>query len=333
VLKDRVTVGHAGDVVGHCARAALLTVLRLRPQRGIAMLRRHEVHVLEKRLEQLLQQTPRLRRHAQHLVVPVDAFAEELLELAMLLEHGLAEGDQRLRESPHFVDRRRPHLIEIRLGRAYQVDDEEVDHAPDDLVHETPLSDTRMLLAHDVVLAAEQPHVVQVADLDETGAQPVVDVVIVVRNLVGEVRELCFEPWLAPVDEALAQLAELAGVLQRAVLEDALAALERQVESREVGVALLEFVHDAQGLQVVLEPAVVAHALVERILPGVPERRVPEIVGQADGLGERFVQAQCAGDGACDLCDFERVRDARAEEIALVIDEDLRLVHEPAERI
>ena len=71
------------------------------------------------------------------------------------------------------------------------------------------------------------------------------------------------------------------------MLQDAFAHFERQVEARELGVALLELVDDAQRLQVVLEAAVVAHALVERVLARVAERRVAEIVREADGFGER----------------------------------------------
>ena len=44
-------------------------------------------------------------------------------------------------------------------------------------------------------------------------------------------------------------------VLQRAVLQDALAALEGQVQPVELRIALLELVDDAQRLQIVLEAA------------------------------------------------------------------------------
>ena len=96
------------------------------------------------------------------------------------------------------------------------------------------------------------------------------------------------------------------------------------------GVALFELVDDAQRLQIVLEAAVRAHAFVERVLAGVPERRVAEIVREADRFGQRFVELQCARDRAGDLRDFDRVREPRAVQIALVIDEHLRLVDQAA---
>ncbi len=116
------------------------------------------------------------------------------------------------------------------------------------------------------------------------------------------------------------------------MLEDALAGLEGEIEPGEFRVALLELVHHPQRLQVVLETTELAHALVERVLAGVTEGRVTEVVGEADGLGERLVQAQCAGHAARDLRDLEGVRQPRAVQVALVVDEDLGLVHEAPER-
>ena len=78
-----------------------------------------------------------------------------------------------------------------------------------------------------------------------------------------------------------ADVAELARVLQRAVLEDAFARLEREVQPAKARVAVLELIDDAQRLQVVLEAAEVAHAGVERVLARVAERRVAEVVREA----------------------------------------------------
>jgi hypothetical protein len=117
------------------------------------------------------------------------------------------------------------------------------------------------------------------------------------------------------------------------VLEDALARLEAQVQAVEGGVALLQFVDHAQRLQVVLEAAVGPHAVVQRVLPGVAERRVAEVVRQRDGLDQVLVERRSAARcERADLRHLERVRQPGAEQVALVVDEDLRLVLEPAER-
>jgi len=83
----------------------------------------------------------------------------------------------------------------------------------------------------------------------------------------------------------------------------------------------------------VLETAVIAHAIIECILPGMTEGRVTEIVGEADRFGQRFVQTERRSDGTADLCDFHRVRDTGAIEITLMVDEYLRLVDESSKRV
>src|SRR6185437_12502737 len=113
----------------------------------------------------------------------------------------------------------------------------------------------------------------------------------------------------------------------------AFSALERQVEPSKLGIALLELIDHAQGLQVVLKAPVWAHALVERVLPGVSERGVAQIMGEADRLGKRLVQSEGARDRAGDLRHLDRVGDSGSIQVALVVDEDLRLVDQPAEGV
>ena len=74
-------------------------------------------------------------------------------------------------------------------------------------------------------------------------------------------------------------------------------------------------------------------ALVERVLAGVAERRVAEVVAERDRLGQVLVEPQRARDRARDLRDLERVRQARAVVVALGREEDLRLVREAPERL
>src|SRR5690242_17254052 len=81
-----------------------------------------------------------------------------------------------------------------------------------------------------------------------------------------------------------------------------------------------------------LEAAMIAHACIQRILPRMPERRVAQIMRERNRLGQILVQSQRARDRACDLRNFQTVREARAEMVAFVVDEDLGLVFEPAKR-
>ncbi len=166
--------------------------------------------------------------------------------------------------------------------------------------------------------------------------QAVLEVVRLLRDFVGPVHELRLGRAARLGPQALAKF-EREGKRDapRRVLPDALADVVGQVQARLV-VALLEPVHHAHGLEVVLEAAGLRMALaeqpVEHVLAGVTERRVPEIVPERDRFGEVLVQAESARGAAGDLRHLDRMSQARAEMVALVRDEDLRLVFQPAKR-
>ena len=84
---------------------------------------------------------------------------------------------------------------------------------------------------------------------------------------------------LAPHAARLLRFQHL-GMPTRAMLQDALTRLKRQVQPVVSRIALFQLIHHPQRLQVVLEPAMGLHAPVQRILPGVPERGVAEVMGQ-----------------------------------------------------
>ena len=79
------------------------------------------------------------------------------------------------------------------------------------------------------------------------------------------------------------------------------------------------------------KPPWLGHAGVERVLPGMPEGGVAEIVAKRDGFGEIVVEAERARQRPRDLRHLDGVGEAGAEMIALVIDEHLGLVGEAAE--
>ena len=67
-------------------------------------------------------------------------------------------------------------------------------------------------LQHGRSVAFEDRDLAELLELEQAGAQPVVDVVVVVGDLVGEVGDLRFERRPAFLEEALADVAELARV-------------------------------------------------------------------------------------------------------------------------
>jgi len=115
------------------------------------------------------------------------------------------------------------------------------------------------------------------------------------------------------------------------VLGDGLAHVPRQVQTAERAVAAFQDIHHPQAVQVVLEPAVIGHQCPQCVLARMSERRVSHVVRQGDGFGQILVQVQPSRRGAADLRHFHGVRQARAEMVALVVDEDLRLVLQATE--
>src|SRR5260221_6528766 len=80
-----------------------------------------------------------------------------------------------------------------------------------------------------------------------------------------------------------------------------------------------------------VEAAERRHDSVERVLAGMAERLVAEIMGKGQRLGEILVEAERAADRAGDLRHLQAVRQPGAVMVALVIDEDLCLVLQAAE--
>ena len=102
------------------------------------------------------------------------------------------------------------------------------------------------------------------------------------------------------------------------------------IQAVEGGVALFQFVHHTQALQVVLKAAERRHAGIECILPGVAKRRVAQVMGQGHRLDQVFVQTQRTGDGATQLRHLQRVGHAGAKQVAFVVQEHLGLVDQTA---
>jgi hypothetical protein len=125
------------------------------------------------------------------------------------------------------------------------------------------------------------------------------------------------------VDDAHDLSFERCRLARAGVREDAVADLLGQVQ----------LPRDPLGLLVVAEaaPEGLAQATVELVLTGMAERRVAHVVPEADRLRQVLVQAQRARDHARDPRRLERVRHARSVVVAGRVDEDLRLLLEPAE--
>ena len=204
----------------------------------------------------------------------------------------------------------------------------------------------RVDLSHQAV--DERNRDAKLREREQTGAQAVVDVMSIVGDIVSDCSRLRLEARMETELQALPRIiAEDGGrdaacpvslsrrarrVERRPVmLDEPRQRRLRQVEAVELGVMPLELGDDAQSVAVVVEAAVLSHAGVERILAGVPERRMAEIVAKRDRFREIVVEPQGASERARDLRHLDRVGKAGAEMVALVIDEHLSLMGETAE--
>ncbi len=151
----------------------------------------------------------------------------------------------------------------------------------------------------------------QVGLVQHAGAHRIVDVVVDVGDAVDDPHDAAFER---------ARHRRASGVA-----DDPVAHVVVEIEADAVA---LEDVDDPQRVLIVAEGAVeaLAQARIQHGLADVAERRVAEVVPEADRLREVLVEPQRARDRARDLRDLDRVREPRAVVVALGRDEDLRLV-------
>ena len=261
----------------------------------------------------------------------IQVVQQEALEFTVLVEQRGAERRQR-RRFPHVGQGLHGVVLDMHARGVHQVENQRVDDAAHGFGHHTPSRQGRIFLAHLRQVAGENPDLAQLFQRDQSGAQAVVDIVVVVGDLVRQIGDLRFERRLLLAEKTLADHAELLGIGKRAVLENAFARLEREIQAVELRIALLQQIDHAQRLQIMFEAAVFAHAGVQRVLAGMAEGGMAEIMRERHRLHQVFVQPQQAGGRAADLRHLDAVGEPGTEQVALVVDEHLGLVLQPPER-
>ena len=136
----------------------------------------------------------------------------------------------------------------------------------------------------------------EIDHIEKSRPQAVIDVVRVVSDVIGDRRRLCLARRegrqhqivrFGIVDDCSRQARLAIGaermalrVDQRAiVLHDAFQRFPGEIEAIEIGVTVLKFRDDAQGMGIVVEAADVLRYRIQRILSRVPKGRVTQIVG------------------------------------------------------
>ena len=80
-----------------------------------------------------------------------------------------------------------------------------------------------------------------------------------------------------------------------------------------------------------LKAAIALHAGIQCFLPGMPKRGVAKIMCQRNTFGQVFIQLQGASYGTRHLCDFNRVRQPGAKQVAFMVHKYLGFVFQPPE--
>src|SRR5712692_672158 len=116
------------------------------------------------------------------------------------------------------------------------------------------------------------------------------------------------------------------------MLDDAFTHLKREIETGKIEIALLEMLDDSQSVEIVIERATVGtHQFVQLALPGMPKRRMADVMDEGESFREIGVESKRGGHGARDLPDLESVRQAIAKMVGEASGEDLGLRFQAAE--
>jgi iron-sulfur cluster insertion protein len=342
VFGDREPISHAGDVIRDGSR----------PRRPISFRRPFGGHggwIGHIGLEQAPYDRVGLFANLFYVRMPVHAGDEKGLDVPIGRLDGGGLPDKR---PPGGSDRLR--TVDLRFGDpppalANRVLDKPGDHATRQLMNRP----RRLKPGIEIVDLSHQAldewrGGAKLGERKQTGAQAVVDVVRVIGDIIRDRSRLRLEARIeAQVQRLLLIVSKnrcrnatrpvalswgAGSVEQRSiVLDEPRQRRLGQVEAVERGIVALEFGDDAQSVTVMVEAAMLGHTGVERVLTGMPEGRMAEIVAKRDRFGQIVVEPQGPGDRARDLRHLDGVGEAGAEMVALVMDEHLGLVGETAE--
>jgi hypothetical protein len=322
VFEDDIAVGHAGDVIADGAVQAGFA--------GAASgLLADEAGYFEVMEEKLFHHEDgaliRLMDDGVVIEVFVKVFAEFLVQLAA----GGAVVEERFGEAPGVVGGVDGAGAQACFAGADDVADFAVDDAADGEVPAAFVVEWAVLgfdLARCV--APDADLFIELGFGEEAGIETVIEVVAVVGDFIGEVGDLSFE---GRGEEVVGGWGGEGMIVACLVFGEAFADFPGEVKAGERGIFLFEVFDDAEALAIVFESAVVEHEAVEDFLPFMAEGGMAEVMGEGDGFGEIFVEAEGASDVAGDGGDLDGVSQARAEVIPSAVKEDLGFVFEAAE--
>ena len=201
-----------------------------------------------------------------------------------------------------------------------EVANQGVDHLTDGFVDQATPAERWIARLNQSDVAREKADLAQLLQTDEAGAQAIVDIMVVVGNFVGEIAYLRFQDGCPPTRNRSPTSPSRRAFSSEQCFDDALAGFEAQVQTIERRIAILKPIDDAQALQVVFEATVPAHALIQRILPGMAEGVCPRSWASATASARSSFR-RSARQTPRDLRHLDAVRQAGTEQVAFVIHE------------
>src|SRR3954454_11777437 len=154
----------------------------------------------------------------------------------------------------------------------------------------------------------------------------------VVGEFVSRVDQLGLKrrPFIQPI---FCQLRKFGWIVIARVLDDSFAYFKSQIQAAKCSVTLFEVLDYAQRMQVVVkEKSVTPHSHIQRLFSGMTERGMSNVVHQIQALNQISIESKLGGDGARNLRDLKRVRQAITKMIGIAAGEDLRLSLKPPKR-
>src|SRR5258706_7266449 len=116
-------------------------------------------------------------------MVSVEILPQKLLQGLLLAQYGSTKSDERWRRA-YVFNAARSMQFDIVGGLSSQIHHEGADHAAHGFVHQPPLVELRILAQHLFHMARENINFGKLLDAKQTGAQAVIDVMIIIGDLV-----------------------------------------------------------------------------------------------------------------------------------------------------
>jgi len=347
MLEDGISVGHPGDVIADDARPA--SFAGACPGGGLRPFGRHQFRASEKPGKKIANDQARSLTNTDEALVPVQIFRQKTPDRFVGAQRRWRKPDERRALRVHVLDARDPRRFDPPPALSDRILDKKRDQPAHELMNGADRVEARIKRRDLAANVTEKIDLANLGKIDEARAQGVVEVMRVIGDAIGDCRGLCLGAGEMRKFEIMNRIIfkdrrgkaafrvtrghPAIGLQKRAVMfDEPFQGLPSQIESIEGRVAAFELGDNSQRLGVMIEAAVRSHQFVEHILAGVAKRRMAKIMGKRKRLGEIVVEAERTGKRARDLTDFERMGEPGAEMVALVRNEDLRLVGQPPER-